>query len=161
MDNTEDKIRKNKTIEKELLEKFQRILISKYGYNNNEILLALKNSSKIMDCTIKNSAQSTIIGLEAKCFFSTDSNSDYFLSLFGKIIKGRALTNVLAKNEKFVFCEYGFLLRETDKNIFVNYVKKLNKNDWINFCKIFDLKYIYLCGEEDISIIGAIEITNQ
>lgn len=151
--------KKNEEIENELLKKFKSLLRSKYGYNEDDIILAAKNASKTMDCTIINEKDKFIIGIEAKCLPDPRSDSTAFLSIFGKILKGRKLTSKIAKQKSITNCEYGLLFRAEDRSKFIdNYSKVIDKEDWDAFCDQFNVKYIYFCSEDNIENMDAKDV---
>ena len=141
--------------EKELLEKFKNILIGKYHLQENDIVLSPQNKRKEMDFVIKNIVTKTAVCLEAKVFEDSRSNSDSFWIIFGKILKGRKLTdNTLKKN--FDFFEYGFVFRDEDKIKIKEYIKCIYKEDWVIFCESFEVKRIYLVADDSFSVYSAI-----
>lgn len=140
--------------EEELSNHFKKLLIQKCGIKEENIKIAPRNKSKIMDFNFIEPITNKYISLEAKTFNDTRSNSNYFLSLFGKIIKGRKLNenNESCKNKKV---EYGFLFDKNNETIIRKYFSILDKDDWINFCKLYDLTLIYVCSNENFDVYNA------
>ena len=137
--------------EKELLEKFKEILTTQHKLPESSLILSPGNKSKEMDFVIVNEVTNTAICLEAKVFNDTRSNSNSFLSLFGKIIKGRYLCeNSSIKSIKFK--EYGYLFSETNADIIRSYFSIISLVDWQVFCEHFDLKRIYIVNDSDYKL---------
>ena len=128
--------------EADLISDFKNALCSK-GVDKQTIATASDNKSKIMDVNFIEPTTNTYISLEAKTFNDTRSNSNFFLSIFGKVIKGRHLNknNKLCKGKNV---EYGFLFDDSNKVIIRHYFSLIENNDWQNFCEQYDVKHIFI-----------------
>lgn len=140
--------------EKQLLERFKKLLIELNSVDDKYIDIADKNKSKKMDFNFTEPATNRYISLEAKTFNDTRSNSNYFLSLFGKIIKGRTLNkdNASCKGRKV---EYGFLFCEENSERIKKYFSIIDKDDWLKFCEHYELTLIYICGENKYDVFDS------
>ena len=138
--------------EKELLEKFKSILLKKHNLSEDSLILSPGNKSKEMDFVIINEIANSAICLEAKIFNDSRSNSNSFLSLFGKIIKGRYLCENSSTIKNIKFKEYGFLFSGTNANIIKAYFSIVAFDDWQLFCESFNLKRIYIVSNSDYEL---------
>lgn len=147
--------------EDQLLTKFKEILINKNFCILEDLVLSPKNKSREMDFNIKNKLTDTWICLEAKVFNDTRSNSNMFLSLFGKIIKGRALSKTSNKLEGIDNFEYGFLFWQNNLEKIRTYFGIIEEKDWKTFCEDFDVKHIYICNDSDFVRYNAKEFIKE
>lgn len=146
--------------EEELLKKFKEIITNKLNISQKNINLSPKNNSKQMDVVLMDDLTKTLICLEAKIFNNTNSNSSNFLSIFGKILKGRSLKSNINYND-YNYIEYGVLIAKDNVELFKKYLSIIDLNDWNIFCKEFELKYIYVLDENDYEVFNSIEYRND
>ncbi len=141
-------------MEEQLLIMFKNNLI-KNGFNGKGIEIAKGNNSSVMDFNFIDNGN--CICLEAKVFEDTRSNSNSFLSLFGKIINGESLEN----NIKTIFTdrkieiqdfEYGFVFKLDNKCYVKKRFKSLNKEKLEKFFEIYNVKRFYFVSESTYTV---------
>lgn len=146
--------------ESELIEKFKKQLIQG-GIPEKSIRTAAGNKSKIMDFNFIIPVTNTLISLEAKTFNDSRTNSNFFLSLFGKVIKGRKLNKLDAEYKTFSNIEYGFLFDDKNMNIISKLLSVIQKCDWELFCKMYDLKHIYIVNDDKYKVMSALKFIDS
>lgn len=122
---------------------------------NDNIRVAEQNKSKVMDFNYIDPLTGVLISLKAKTFNDTRTNSNFFLSLFGKIIKGRHLNKKDYKYQTISIREYGFLFDINNMDRIKKLLSVIEESDWKPFCSQFDLKYVYMVGNEDYKVYYA------
>ncbi|MDD4069951.1 MAG: hypothetical protein PHF05_05810 [Candidatus Izemoplasmatales bacterium] len=147
--------------EKDLLYQFKKILVNNYRIEETNIFISENNKSTNMDFNIVNRLTNTCICLEAKTFNDMRSNSNNYLSLFGKILKGRKIREKSKDISNMDYYEYGFLFHHNNINRIKTYFGIINRDDWIIFCKTYDLKYIYIVNENGFDLFKAIDFIDN
>lgn len=156
----ETKREKNSTKEQELLETFKTILLRE-GVDEDVIRMSPGNKSKIMDFNFKIKSTGTLMSLEAKTFNDTRTNSNFFLSLFGKILKGRYLNSVDSEYKNELDVQYGFLFDSKDKEKIMKLLSVIKKEDWKVFCERFEVRKIYLVDKDCYKVCDAATFINS
>lgn len=146
--------------ESELILKFKEQLIQG-GIPKKSIRTAVGNKSKIMDFNFIIPVTNTLISLEAKTFNDTRTNSNLFLSLFGKIIKGRCLNNKDASYSRIPNKEYGFLFFKKDHSKLEKLLSVIEKEDWIIFCCTYSVKHVYLIDDNKYKHVDALSFIDD
>lgn len=152
--------------EKDLLDLFKNILVKDYKIDEKDIVISENNKSTNMDFNIINRLTKTCVCLEAKLFNDSRSNSNNYLSLFGKILKGRKIREKSHEIVDIDNYEYGFLFHHNDLKRIKTYFGVIDPSDWITFCNSYGLKYIYIVKEnsfdlyKSIDFISTIEVNN-
>lgn len=109
----------------------------------NSIHIETNSRSKHMDCELE--YKEKYIRLEAKVFNDSRNKSQTALKIFGGIMKGRSLETAI--DSKFP-TSYGILIRKSEESEALKRFKAITTEDWNQFGKCFDAKYIFVFDEK-------------
>ena len=149
-----------KMTEAKLIQNFKKILANNF-VPEEDIITCGGNKSRLMDFNFYIKATNTLISLEAKTFNDTRTNSNLFLGLFGKMIKGRCLNNKDERYSKIPNKEYGFLFFKKDRSKLKKLLSVIDKEDWIIFCYTYSVKHVYLIDDDKYELVDALSFIDD